>query len=177
MPTSLAGHCALRNLDGIYVIGTNLQANLQVFLLNITTSTWTTFYNNHTDLLLTAGRRDFACSFNQDKSLIFISGGRLDNGETTSDFLAFSLQSKNWKPLQSSLRPRSGHVMTSYRGFPTIVWGVDSDGNSLTSMESYIEEENTWDELNDHLTNGRKNFRVTRVPSSYLPQNWRENVN
>ena len=60
--------------------------------------------------------------------------------------------------------------MTSYRGLPTIVGGVDSDDNALVSMESYVEDLEQWTRLDDQLTNGRKNFRVTRVPSSYLPQ-------
>ena len=60
--------------------------------------------------------------------------------------------------------------MTSYRGLPTIVGGVDSSDHSLVSMESYMEDINEWRLLSDQLTNGRKNFRVTRVPSSYLPE-------
>ena len=169
MPTSLAGHCALRYWDGIYVVGSHDSDDLQVYLLNITTSTWTTFQRQPNPLLI-ASRRDFACSFNQDKSKIYVSGGQLESGETTSDFLAFELQSKSWIRLQSSLQPRAGHVMTSYRGLPTIVGGVDSSDNSLVSMESYWENVDEWTLLDDQLTNGRKNFRVTRVPSSYLPE-------
>ena len=164
MPTSLAGHCALRNSDGLYVIGSSL--NLQVFLFNITTWHWTTLSTEGPQ-----GRRDFACSFNQDKSQIYMSGGQLETEITTSDFLAFDLKSQDWSGFESSLQPRSGHVMTSYRGLPTIVGGVDFDGNALVSMESYMETEDRWTHLDDQLSNGRKNFRVTRVPSSYLPQN------
>ena len=170
MPTSLAGHCALRHWDGIYVVGSHEIDDLQVYLFNITTSTWTTFESRIPQGLFIKSRRDFACSFNQDKSRIYVSGGRIENGETTSDFLAFELSSKSWVRLQSSLQPRAGHVMTSYRGLPTIVGGVDSLDHSLVSMESYLEEVNEWRLLSDQLTNGRKNFRVTRVPSSYLPE-------
>ena len=84
MPTSLAGHCALRHWDGIYVVGSHEIDDLQVYLFNITTSTWTTFESRQDpEGLLIKSRRDFACSFNQDKSRIYVSGGQLENSETT----------------------------------------------------------------------------------------------
>ena len=47
MPKKLAGHCAIRDWDTIYVIGSPESAsksgergNLEIFLYNITTSIW-----------------------------------------------------------------------------------------------------------------------------------------
>ena len=169
LPTNLAGHCALRNWDGLYIVGSS-QEVLQVFLFNITSWRWSTL-GKEGQPGRPEGRRDFACSFNQDKSQIYVSGGQIESsGETIGEFWAFNLRGQAWKELPGSLQPRSGHVMTSYRGLPTIVGGVDSNNNALVSMESYIEDLEEWTRLDEQLTNGRKNFRVTRVPSSYLPQ-------
>ena len=41
LPTNLAGHCALRNWDGLYIVGSS-QEVLQVFLFNITSWRWST---------------------------------------------------------------------------------------------------------------------------------------
>ena len=166
LPTSLAGHCALRHWDSLYIVGSS-QEVLQVFIFNITSWRWSTLGKGQQR---PKGRSDFACSFNQDKTQIYVSGGQLPSGQTLGEFWAFSLKGQTWNNLPSSLQPRSGHVMTSYRGLPTIVGGVDSDNNALVSMESYVEDLEQWTRLDDQLTNGRKNFRVTRVPSSYLPQ-------
>ena len=43
MPKKLAGHCAIRDWDAIYVIGTpesSKSGDLEIFLFNITTTTW-----------------------------------------------------------------------------------------------------------------------------------------
>jgi len=175
MPKKLAGHCAIRDWDTIYVIGspaapsTKSVGTLEVFLFNITTSIWHTLPSS----IIGNGngpvaQRDFACSLSPDRSQIFVSGGKMDSGRSVNDFFAFYLRSETWWQLASSLEPRSGHVMTSYQNYTTIIGGVNADNESLGSMESFVE--GSWKRLNETLTK-RKNFRVTQVPSNFFPQN------
>ena len=70
--------------------------------------------------------------------------------------------------LHTSYKIISGHVMTSYQNYTTIIGGVNADNESLGSMESFVE--GSWKRLNETLTK-RKNFRVTQVPSNFFPQN------
>ena len=78
------------------------------------------------------------------------------------------LFSETWWQLRSSLEPRSGHVMTLYQNFTTIIGGVNADNESLGSMESFVK--GSWVKQNEILTK-RKNFRVTQVPNNFFPQN------
>ena len=178
MPKKLAGHCAIRDWDTIYVIGSPaapsngtsvVPGSLEVFLFNITTSTWHTLPSStNGNISGPVARRDFACSLSPDRSQIFVSGGKKDSGTSVTDFFAFYLQSETWWQLPSSLEPRSGHVMTLYQNYTTIIGGVNADNESLGSMESFVK--GSWVKLNEILTK-RKNFRVTQVPNNFFPQN------
>ena len=170
MPEKLSGHCAIRDWDAIYVIGSSqFQPYLKVFLFNITTSTWTTLMKTTLDLnTIPNARQYFACSLNADKSKILISGGiSQENRATLNDFYSFTVKTKSWEKLGNSLKPRSGHVMTLYRNLTTIMGGLCSNNTALGSMESFIDGA-FWHQLNETLTK-RKNFRVTQVPTSFLP--------
>ena len=175
MPKKLAGHCAIRDWDTIYVIGSPAApssggGSLEVFLFNITTSTWHTLPSStNGNISGPVARRDFACSLSPDRSQIFVSGGKKDSGSSVTDFFAFYLQSETWWQLPSSLEPRSGHVMTLYQNYTTIIGGVNAENESLGSMESFVK--GSWVKLNEILTK-RKNFRVTQVPSNFFPQNY-----
>ena len=176
MPKKLAGHCAIRDWDAIYVIGTpesSKSGDLEIFLFNITTTTWkilpsSASNSNGGNKNGPKARRDFACSLSPDRSQIFVSGGKMDSGTSINDFFAYYLQSETWWQLASSLQPRSGHVMTIYQNFTTIIGGVNAANESLGSMESFVN--GSWQKLNETLTK-RKNFRVTQVPSNFFPQN------
>ena len=175
MPKKLAGHCAIRDWDTIYVIGspaapsTKGVGSLEVFLFNITTSIWHILPSStNGNINGPVARRDFACYLSPDRSQIFVSGGKMDSGKSVNDFFAFYLHSETWWQLESSLEPRSGHVMTLYQNYTTIIGGVNVDNESLGSMESFVK--GTWQRLNETLTK-RKNFRVTQVPSNFFPQN------
>ena len=178
MPKKLAGHCAIRDWDTIYVIGSPaapsngtsvVPGSLEVFLFNITTSTWHTLPSStNGNISGPVARRDFACSLSPDRSQIFVSGGKKDSGTSVTDFFAFYLQSETWWQLPSSLEPRSGHVMTLYQNYTTIIGGVNADNETLGSMESFVK--GSWVKLNEILTK-RKNFRVTQVPNNFFPQN------
>ena len=91
-----------------------------------------------------------------------------DSGTSATDFFAFFIKSETWWQLPSSLEPRSGHVMTLYQNYTTIIGGVNADNESLGSMESFVK--GSWVKLNEILTK-RKNFRVTQVPNNFFPQN------
>ena len=162
----MAGHCAIRDWDLIYVIGTSEDHDLEVLVLNITSHHWQTL---DPDLDRPKARRDFACSLSDDKERILISGGKLNDTLAVDEFFSFDIRSHRWNQLPSSLQPRSGHVMTNYRNRTTIVGGIDANDNSLVSMESY-DNLNHWSELEDKLTKSRGNFRATQVPSSFFPQ-------
>ena len=120
MPEKLSGHCAIRDWDAIYLIGSSeLQPYLNVFLFNITTSTWTRLLktSENPDLSTAPNARQyFACSLNADKSKILISGGISQEDQVTlNDFYSFTVKTKSWEKLGNSIKPRSGHVMTLYR--------------------------------------------------------------
>ena len=173
MPEKLSGHCATRNWDAIYVIGSTLEdPYLKVFLFNITTSIWTRLAKDSDKIEnpeIPRARENFACTLSINKSKIFISGGILsETNETLSDFYSFDIKAKRWSIQPNSLKPRSGHVMTNYRNFTTIMGGLCSDGIALGSMESFKSDEQ-WHVLDEKLTE-RKNFRVTQVPTNFLPQ-------
>ena len=138
MPKKLAGHCAIRDWDTIYVIGspaapsTKSVGTLEVFLFNITTSIWHTLPSS----IIGNGngpvaQRDFACSLSPDRSQIFVSGGKMDSGRSVNDFFAFYLRSETWWQLASSLEPRSGkfydmHISPLFKfGFnPSLIDGI-----------------------------------------------------
>lgn len=169
MPKILAGHCAIRNWDTIYVIG-SASNFLEVFAFNITTSNWKTFTSLGKLLPENpTARRDFACSMNADKTSIYVSGGKLsfDPVVTTNDFFSYNISTQSWSKLPSSKQPRSGHIITLYRDFPTVVGGVDDDNQSLMSLESFNGTD--WVQLHETLSNGRKNFGVAAVPTYLLP--------
>ena len=138
MPKKLAGHCAIRDWDTIYVIGspaapsTKSVGTLEVFLFNITTSIWHTL---HSSIIGNGSgpvaQRDFACSLSPDRSQIFVSGGKMDSGRSVNDFFAFYLRSETWWQLASSLEPRSGkfydmHISPLFKfGFnPSLIDGI-----------------------------------------------------
>lgn len=170
MPLALSGHCALRSEELIYVIGANfLYSNyLEVLLFNVTSSSWQILPSSLKDSRPMA-RQDFACSFSIDKAQIFISGGKTLSSldfSSSSDFYAFSLQSQTWRKFPNSLEPRSGHEMTLYRNYTTVLGGVCSENQTtLSSMESFIH--GSWITLEETIAQ-RKNFKVTQVPSSYF---------
>lgn len=169
MPLALSGHCALRSEELMYVIGSNFLYSdyLEVLLLNVTSSSWQILPCSVKESRPIA-RQDFACSFSVDKAQIFISGGKTQSSRdsSSSDFYAFSLQSQSWWKLPNSLESRSGHEMTLYRNYTTILGGVCSENQtSLSSMESFID--GSWTTLEETITQ-RKNFKVTQVPSSYF---------
>jgi N-acetylneuraminic acid mutarotase len=164
MPKKLAGHCALRDWDAIYVIGSASDI-LEVFMFNVTTMTWSTFASKGDT---PNARRDFACAFSEDKNQIYVTGGHQTlTGTTVNDFFAFNITQRSWSKLTSMLQPRCGHVMTSYKDQPTVVGGVDEAGESLLSLEYF--NDLTWDLRDEKLSSGRKNFGVTRVPTNLLP--------
>ena len=170
MPKPLAGHCAIRDWDAIYVIG-SADSTLEVFLFNITTQNWTTLQqtqNNTTNTAPTA-RQDFACALSDDKTVIYLTGGNLTkNGTILNEFYTFNIRKHIWTPMMQISQPRSGHIMTTFQNLPTIVGGVDDKNKVLVTMESLHNHYN-WTVLSYKLTNGRKNFGVTRVPTYLLP--------
>ena len=167
MPKPLAGHCAIRDWDAIYVIG-SADANLEVFIFNITKQSWNTLKISNG---APTARQDFACALSDNKEMIYITGGNLTkNGTIVNECYTFDIHTNIWSPMSSHLfTPRSGHIMTKYQNLTTIVGGVNIYGNVLVTMESLKNE--TWTILEYKLTNGRKNFGVTRVPTYLLPSN------
>ena len=174
MPKPLAGHCAIRHLDAIYVIG-SADAYLEVFKYNITRDDWKVLNPDldHKDpqlMMPPLARQDFACAFSDDKDAIFVTGGNLThNGSVVSECFAFNISKSIWRPMASFIsQPRARHIMTKFQNLTTIVGGINARGDALTTMESLRDDE-TWTILSYNLTNGRKNFGVTRVPTQLLP--------
>lgn len=162
MPLHLSGHCALRHLDLIYVIGSDFLYSdyIQVLVFNITAEYWQILPQTQQENR-PQNRQDFACSISKNKTEIFISGG---NGQ--NDFWKFDLMSGSWQKLANSIQKRAGHVMTLYRNHITVIGGVCPENQTLLgSMESFID--GAWITLNETITR-RKNFKVTQVPSSFL---------
>ena len=85
---------------------------------------------------------------------ILVSSGEKDLGTSVTDFFAFYLQSETWWQRSSSLEPRSGHVMTFYQNYTTIIGGVNAENESLGSMESFVK--GSWVKLNEILTKRKK---------------------
>ena len=172
MPKPLAGHCAIRHLDAIYVIG-SADAILEVFKYNITEDDWKVL---NPDLgqdpqgMPPLARQDFACSLSDNKDAIFVTGGNLThNGTVVAECFAFNISKLIWRPMASFIsQPRARHIMTKFQNLTTIVGGINAKGDALTTMESLRDDE-TWSILSYNLTNGRKNFGVTRVPTELLP--------
>ena len=169
MPKPLAGHCAIRDWDAIYVIG-SADSTLEVFLFNITTQNWTTLQTqNSSSNNAPTARQDFACALNDEKNVIYLTGGNLTkNGTILNEFYTFNIHKHIWTPMMQISQPRSGHIMTTFQNLPTIVGGVDDKNRVLVTMESLHNHYN-WTVLSYKLTNGRKNFGVTRVPTYLLP--------
>ncbi len=99
IPEKMAGHCALRIWDVIYVIGSVGGDVLSVFQFNITTYKWGVVANlGATENAETAdpdsgnpsARQDFACSFSDCKTVIYVTGG-LRGEEALTDFFRFNL--------------------------------------------------------------------------------------
>ncbi len=70
--------------------------------------------------------------------------------------------------MNNTMNKRYGHAMTIYKGLPTVVGGVDSEGEPLKDLESF--DGQNWFILdNEQLKHGRKNFGITWIPNSLLP--------
>lgn len=123
MPIKLSGHCAIRDWDLIYVLGSNVAFGdfLEVLVFNITSTQWEILpISNPPGSKRPLARMDFACALSPDKDQIYVSGGQ-QLQESDDDFYSFSIANQTWHHLPNSSQPRTGHVMTFYRNQLTVI--------------------------------------------------------
>ena len=105
MPKPLAGHCAIRDRDAIYVIG-SADTSLEVFVFNITKQIWKILKPNKEEAAPEA-RQNFACALSDNKAMIYISGGNLtNNGTIVSECYTFNIHTHIWNPMTQISQPR-----------------------------------------------------------------------
>ena len=96
LPEKMAGHCALRDWDVIYAVGSTDKDVLRVFMFNITDNKWTSLDGqDETEAIdevieAPSARLDFACAFSDCRTLVYVTGGQRDK-QALTDFFTFNI--------------------------------------------------------------------------------------
>jgi DNA-binding CsgD family transcriptional regulator len=118
--------------------------------------------------------------------LIYVPGGRLENGQLTSEVEVFDPRQNTWEEHAPLPTPRSGYALVSFEGRLYLFGGWDGS-KAVNTVFEYIPDEDTWRERTPMPTarmfcaatvaggkifviggtNGPQNFNVNEV---YYPQ-------
>ena len=169
MPTARAGHCAVRKVDEIIVVGGETEENrddwMTMDIYNITEETWITVNLNGTD-----NRAYHACVLIGDE--IYVTGGE---GSDKSRGVLNTTLSINVSKKRPSVRigpdmnyHRKFHGMSAHNGKPYAIGGKDCQDRNVDENETLDVEGWVWRRSGTFLKAARSNFGSVNVAQDLI---------